>query len=300
MMNIYKEEKKSLLPQKHSALLCVWLFACGSIVDATEGTERLTPRQIDVVGAVQSIVEETFSPDHPERRIVFTRIFAEDGKVAETTISLIDSTAHTESSKRRTVVIRDAAGRVIEERIWGSGEVPIGKQLYKYDSDGRLVEKETYEADESQSTKWLYRYDDRGNEKEMSYYIQGVLKARYVYETDEKGNKFKTVAFKSDGSLEFTTVDQFDRHNRRVESVTYTPAGKIDRRQAYKYNEAGYVVELLVHNNEGIMIDRQVSAYEFDKKGNWVQRVTAKSLLSSEKTETVEVARRRITYRDKN
>jgi len=279
-----------------SACTCAWVLLCGPVASAAEDFGKFGRGPIDVVGSVQRLVEETYTPHDPGRRLVFTRTFDPNGRVMETQVALQDKAAPPQNRTRRAVVMRDEAGRVIEERVSdGSGGL-TAKEVSRYDQHGHVVEQVTYQPTGAESTKWLYAYDDRGRETDMRYYLAGVLRARYAYEHDERGNTIKTVAFRQDQSLEYTIVAKFDEKNRRTESLVYRPTGDVARRETFHYGDQGYVTEHISYHPDGSVIEKQVLSYEFDQQGNWIKRTTSKQVVPAGKLESIEIAQRTITY----
>lgn len=122
------------------------------------------------------------------------------------------------------------------------------------------------------SGKFKYKYDDTGNlrEKEM-YGNDGKLWLRYVYTLREKQRE--ELAYSSDGSLNQKQVSALDEKGNVIEEVYFNAKdGSVRNRYSYQY--------------------------QFDSKGNWTKRTTAKLVTKDGKSafEPAWVTYRTITY----
>ena len=91
-------------------------------------------------------------------------------------------------------------------------------------------------------------YDEKGNKiEENRYYSDGRCRYKYTYKYDEKGNIIEKNTYNSDGRLEYKYTYKYDEKGNKIEENSYDSDGRLDPKWTYKY--------------------------EFDKQGNWINRI---------------------------
>jgi hypothetical protein len=138
------------------------------------------------------------------------------------------------------------------------GASPPGATKPKYDS--------------RYSNKFAFRYDGQKRLVEKTWFLSsGQISIRYVYKYS--GNQREELVYSADGSLNQRYVVVLDDKGNEIEETYFeTRDGSV--RAKYSY------------------------AYEFDAKGNWIKRVTSKSVTKDGKSSFVpeSVNYRTITY----
>jgi hypothetical protein len=76
----------------------------------------------------------------------------------------------------------------------------------------------------------------------------GILKSKYTYKYDEKGNNIEGNWYDSDGSLEYK----------------YT----------FEHDDKGNEIEMKDYNSDGSLDYKQTFDYEYDKSDNWIKKVS--------------------------
>jgi len=122
------------------------------------------------------------------------------------------------------------------------------KIFHKYDEKGRVVEAETLEFNAPPDVwtdhapvpgKVVTIFDDEKRTREVaSYGVDGALKERTVYSSDDKGNQVGLSQYKADGTLKETVISSYDK-------------GKL----------------------VGTLSGTALNEYEYDSHGNWTKRI---------------------------
>ena len=192
------------------------------------------------------------------------------------------------------------------------------KTLYKYDGKGNLIEKNEYDS-RGHKYKTLYKYDEKGNLIERYKYLclseEDYLAYNTLYKYDEEGNLIEENIHDSDGDP--VTKQLYDKQGNRIqlnkylngrlhECLLYDEKGNIIEKRIYesngdpivkmtcKYDEKGNYVEAIRTNSPWGRRDRTEYKYEyeFDNKGNWINRLGFKD------DRLIEITEREIEYFD--
>lgn len=124
--------------------------------------------------------------------------------------------------------------------------------------------------DNRYTNKYRYKYDDNGNLiEQLNYGNEGKLRTRYVYIYN--GNR-KEGQYYSDDSLYRKELFTLDAQGNEIEKTSIEPQSNTTTKYSY--------------------------TYEFDKKGNWIKRMTSKLVTKDGKSSLVPswVTYRTITY----
>ena len=280
--------------------LCLFfiLFGLGSISNASSSKKTDWERDA-LVGAVQRVVERTYSPDATKSIMVITSHYDRKGKKIELDISFLDKEKAERNHESRFIISYDDNDRPVEQKGYSDDGRLTSRDVYAYDAQGKLIERVSYASDGSEGKKWLYAYDNRGNKKEEKYYLLGNLKQRLVNDYDDRGNLSKTTTYRNDGSLQDTTFYKYDNENRLNEITYFSPDDIMQSRHVYMYSgKSRLLTEDVSYGTEGLMKSREVYSYENDKKGNWIKRTVSKWTMEFGKPrlESTQITERAITY----
>ncbi len=178
----------------------------------------------------------------------------------------------------------DDKDNVIESVVDGKKQT----YAYKYNSDGQMLEARQFDSAGTLKQRTEYILDDRGQLNESIIYSgTGELKARYVSRRDAGGNVIEYSKHGADGSLLEKRVHRYQSKNivmqtliygptgnltsrimyeydgdRLIQRSTYEANGKLRRRNMYRRDQKGVVVEDLQTNEKGEPVDRATSEYE--------------------------------------
>ncbi|MBA2340129.1 MAG: energy transducer TonB [Pyrinomonadaceae bacterium] len=96
--------------------------------------------------------------------------------------------------------------------------------------------------------------------------------------------------------LETTT---YDLRGNRTDNTYYAVAGNsLTGREIYKYDTKGNIIEMIVRDANGSILNQEVYSYEFDAVGNWTKMITSVAIIEAGKLtyEPTEVTYRTISY----
>ncbi len=89
---------------------------------------------------------------------------------------------------------------------------------------------------------------------------------------DEKGNRIESINYNSDGSLLSKETFKYDEKGNRIESIKYNSDLSLNSKATYKYDKKGNVIESNYRDSTSYE-SKETFKYEFDKQGNWVQKI---------------------------
>jgi hypothetical protein len=202
-----------------------------------------------------------------------------------------------------------------------------------YDAAGKLRERITYDQDPDrgklkQSVRSVFSYDAEGRrmEKEFSDIPLVALPGEGPIPKDEEPPPDVRTR---DGATLTTEVDKFDESGNRVETITYkgTAKGAMVWRKTYDYNAQTRTRDTLIYDFRNRLFEKEIDKfdeqgnliesrffgvmgkgmldiksryidYQFDAKGNWIERTGLPSGIGKNEPTPVEetVTNRKITY----
>ncbi len=98
--------------------------------------------------------------------------------------------------------------------------------------------------------------------------------------------------------LEMTS---YDVRGNRIDNTYYMLEGarnSLTGKEAYKYDEQGNIIEMILRDDDGAILSKEVYTYEFDPVGNWTKMTTSVVVIEGGKPtfEPIDVTYRTIAY----
>ncbi len=193
----------------------------------------------------------------------------------------------------------DAKGRMTEERYTAADDAPLYTARYIFDGNGRKKERGVYAPNETLRTKREFKYDTEENLIEWSEYdADGLMRNKNIYTYNDDRQVSERTVFNGKGSVVDRWTYAYDENGNKKDEARYYADGSIDTRYVYTLDEKGNRVETSKYNAKDEAVGKESHSYEFDSKGNWIKRTTARLIDSEGKTETepVEITYRKIAY----
>lgn len=160
---------------------------------------------------------------------------------------------------------------------------------YKYDDNGQILETKQFDAAGKLRLRTEYIVDDSGRVREtLTYTGTGQLSAKHVLKRDDEGNVIENLKFGPQGNLLEKQVHTYRGKNVVMQSLISGPNGNVTSKIVYEYagdrltrqsiygaNEnllrrnvfrrdpKGLVLEELQTNEKGEPVERTTSEYEF-------------------------------------
>jgi len=134
---------------------------------------------------------------------------------------------------------------------------------YKFDDNGQVIEARQFDAEGKLKERIELRHDGSGNVIEESRYGPDGKQLERQLHTYQDGNAVRqTMIYGPDGNL--TSRIAYDyAGDRLARKSIYDPNGNLLRRNVYKRDPKGLVIEDLRTNDKGEVVDRTTSEYEF-------------------------------------
>jgi hypothetical protein len=148
------------------------------------------------------------------------------------------------------------------------------KTLFKFDSRGKLIEEFYFFPADSISSKKIYKYDLNGNPiEDLCYDSKGIIIWKRTYKYDSKGREIEYFSNQYGERRVEKYAFKYDLNGRPIEWVSYKPdklsGFKFEDKKTYKYDSNGYIVEINIYIDQGVLSDRITRA--FDDRGNLIE-----------------------------
>ena len=168
----------------------------------------------------------------------------------------------------KEIMIFNENGYLIE-KMWGLIEKrdgSFGHCTYSYDNKENMIDLKSYNSDGSLKYQDTYMYDYKGNmiEENQSF---GRVKTTYKY--NDNGDKIEGECF-SNGFMKFTWKFYYDDKCNLIEEYICIPFPKTDRKNIYKYDSNGKMIEAIHYKYDGDLDFKETS--KWCNKGNLIER----------------------------
>jgi len=141
------------------------------------------------------------------------------------------------------------------------------KAFFKYDDHGNLIKQTNIQNKDTSLIIFKYKYDNDERIISKKKIESGQITITNIFTYDSKGNLIELIG-KSEYFGEKKSVNEYDNKSR-INKVTHYQAGKIEKEIFFDkyYNQT--LIRFYLSN---ALHKETKYEYEFDKKGNWVQR----------------------------
>jgi len=169
----------------------------------------------------------------------------------------------------------------------------ISKILYQYDTKSHQIIKDIFDNNNQFCIREIENYNNSGKLVETnSFNKDGALKFRLTYSYSKFNTQIETNKYDQTGNLATRNVKKIDKGERLIEEKRFGPTGKTMSSKIQKFNKKGILIENYISLPE---IESQLKlapiteryTYIYDKKGNWIQKITWKEDKPSTITERV-------------
>lgn len=170
----------------------------------------------------------------------------------------------------RYVFVHDATGRVIEEQTFEPDGTVAYKKIFRYgfDEGGRQTALVAATDTGAFTNAEFAIYDHRGFlTEELSISGQGLIEKSLF---DVRGNLVYHARYYQ-GKLVQEATHHHTALGRLKESRYYGFDGELMRKDLYRYNEAGQLIEQQSEVFHQSHLRKTVVTFEFDHAGNWIK-----------------------------
>lgn len=214
------------------------------------------------------------------------------------------------------MTMKYSGNKLKEETTYNRENKPISIKKYTYDNSGNPILVSNTTDTKYLDTKDIYKYDAENRKTSEIRYINDTLtyKVNYFYE-----GKNLTKEELIDGSLSYTSINDYDKKGNLLNSYIYPLNGKKwQRHSSFTYDDNGNMTNRIEETENGIIeqvtckyddqnniilgivLDREGNVrehitceYEYDNHGNWTKK--SENRKKGNKTELT-VQERTITY----
>jgi hypothetical protein len=153
------------------------------------------------------------------------------------------------------------------------------KSVSNFDKDGKQVGFATYSADNALLSKSVYNFNDSGRLLDVKRYrADGGLNVKVIYKYDAKGNILEEENFDASGTMFMKGVNKYDVRDNRIVYDRFNQFGHLFLKSNYKFDKAGHEIqEREYDSHEALKYATTFEYSNFDKQGNWLQKITYKN-----------------------
>ena len=149
------------------------------------------------------------------------------------------------------------------------------KYMYVYDDRGSKTAYNSYTPTGKLHDTYQYLNDDKGRMiQELWIKSDKTFGLKYTFEYDAKGQVTKTCQYTKDANtLDNCTAYKYDKSGNIVELEVFKSNGDLKRKQVIKYDNKGNEINVRNFDENGNFVDERNYKYQYDEKGNWVERI---------------------------
>ena len=176
---------------------------------------------------------------------------------------------------------------------WLNNEGGINKDFWsiRVEAEGKLIKKAMYYIQDTLRAYTRNVYSEN-NLAEVGFLNPGndSLIARVVYTYDQNRNRIKWQEFSSAGIPSQYVEFIYDKGGSVEQMKQFSALGKLTYSEEFIYNEKGVWIGSHTENYVRGTKGTNENSYEYDKKGNWIKRI------SFQPDKTIKLIVRKITY----
>ncbi len=221
------------------------------------------------------------------------------GKIKE--IKILAQYPESDEPQEITTTIKfDDKGRIKETYLTNARIKMYGRTVYFYDAQNRIIKKTGYNPDGSAVTEDVFGYNSNGGLElkavQNATTKKVIMKTEYRYESPEVYSQFY------DGKFARRIILTKDEKCRIIESNSYKEDKILENKLTTNYDDKNNVVESIVFSPNGRIIEKRKYEYEYDNKGNWIKKnIYEWTFRDGDKPYTlIKTMQRTITYSNSN
>ena len=274
--------------------LCI--FAGGLLLGfmMTGQAAALDGRKLELVGLVKTIATRE-THEGSSNALVYSRIFDRLGNEVKI-ISGGERNGEFISSIETIHVYNSQGQKTSAKEFWNDGS-HLRDRFFYYDEQGNQTLEISYKPDGVLEDVLIYIYDDMGHWIERTYFKGGNIfsreKSNHTY--DAKKRRVETTLWDNAG-IKHKKI--YNVEEKVIEEFSYREAGSIKLRRIRQYDNRNNLIRNQAFNQEGTLLQKIVTTYEYDDIGNWIKSVSQWLVKDGNPYDEVNITRRTITYYD--
>jgi hypothetical protein len=180
----------------------------------------------------------------------------------------------------------DETGNVIKETDYGGNfkeDEISGNRMFYYDEKKQETKNVTRGLDGKVQSKAVFKYDSEGNKIYNAFFLdENTISSYYKTAYNSNGDKISESKFGRNDKFEETKYFNTNGSLKRTRFLQDVSGDSID--VLYVYNENDLVIQHLYCSKTDTLV-KIIFEYNFDSKGNWIERVQKKNGLVQSRTE---------------
>ena len=213
------------------------------------------------------------------------------GSIIKTGLALVAFTACTLAgmAQKNDLTMQKLKGTIktvteLEYAVVAGAKEPVKdtlkvKGVCKYNADGNRTEYVTYSAAGAVLSRSVFSYNDSGMLVNVKRYRgDGGLNVTTTYKYDKAGNETEESNTDPSGTEFMTGKSRYDLKGNRIVYDRYNQFGHLFLKSNFKFDKKGNEIEEREFDSHQSLQFRTTFEYDnYDKKGNWLWRVTYKN-----------------------
>lgn len=277
----------SVFVWKHGALFA-FLFLAGlaaaepshADVIAAMGARHTLP-STRLVGPIRTVRQDRVlfvnPPGRPSEWVEDERVLVDVARY-DRAGRLVEKTSYAPDGAQSVRLVRtyDAADRLTVERLYDAANTLWRTTDYSYDAEGHLILAVSTDADGDLWFRDVYRPNPDGTTAQVDHHDpDGTLLHSASFTYDGQGRIARRVLSDADGSPISGNAYTYGPTGDVVAVATQGRSGALVSRWLFQHDEHGNEREWVEIGADGALRKKEIYAYEYDGRGNWLQRVTS-------------------------
>ena len=191
---------------------------------------------------------------------------------------LVEKTSYAPDGAQSVRLVRtyDAAGRLTVERLYDSADTLWRTTDYSYDAEGHRILAVSTDADGDLWFRDVYRPNPDGTTARVDHHDpDGTLLHSASFTYDGQGRIARRSLSDADGSAISGNTYMYGPTGDVIEVATQGRSGSLVSRWLFQHDEHGNEREWMEIGAGGALRKKEIYAYEYDERGNWLKRVTS-------------------------
>lgn len=229
-------------------------------------------------GNIRQFLEENFKPLQQSGELVLGEKLDTKGKRSRLTIfdeqgNRIRVNEYTVDNKISAFYVSefDSLRCNIRTTYFSGDSVAIGYLLNGCDKSGKDSVGARYNKQDQLVDKMIWYYNEANDLIETLTYKYGNLESKITYQNDPFGNQVATSIYSAKDSLTGVYRAEFDSIGNKLVEKFYSKE-KLHSIKYMKYDSNRNITEEITRNAQGKIIGKTNYVYQYDLKGNWIER----------------------------
>lgn len=195
------------------------------------------------------------------------------------------------------VVMKYKNDQLIERVAYNHQQNPTNRIVYYYDTKGNVTGENSYGSTDMIASKIEYSYNDKNQKVREVHLKKDGIKDYEILHAYGDDKVISTKIFNSKGEMSYEERKGYDNEGNLISHYTYDKFDNVKSLEQYTYdgnaNKTGWIVynndkmilkanygydkhgnlaSLMAVDYNGVVQESEVYNYQYDEKGNWIQK----------------------------